>query len=305
MRTLPAAALLCACTSALPGETALVSACGPVALAVDSNNLYWTSKCDGGSLQVASKSDWSFTSVVNQLGEVGDLVLDGDTVYIAVQAQLLKVATTGGAANVVATGTAPVAVVADDQNLYWSDTAGYIYSMPKDGHLSPSRVGPGGFLSKQTIDSSYLYWTYDTCVWRQAKGSTTSEFIVCDQSGGYERTMATLEGHVFLWSTTFPGNTGMIDGALETLYEGSNVAESYFGDNYHSALSDQQYVYWFKDLQLVRRPLGGGADEAVANVSSFDSVGEYANVRVDDVVMDDEYLYWADDTTGAILRAHK
>jgi hypothetical protein len=295
------------------GDLVVDDACAPVSLAVDDSYVYWTASCDGGSVQRASKADWSVTTLVADEPNAAAIAVDSDNVYwerirvggAPLDDEIVRAPKAGGVPVVLATGQAsPMSASGDlhvdETNLYWTNTVTKeIMTVPKDGSAPPTRVavdncGPSG----PTLDRDYVYWVGCYGIFRQLKGTSAGELVAEYVVGGL---LASETGLYFRVSRD-------VDGATRSdLYwiakTGGRPVEIEQNRSMGTPLAyDAGALYWIDDGDIVRE-----ADRGVGDGQGIDAIAHPAGLGgLEGVVIDRDYVYWVTvDGGGRIYRVPK
>jgi hypothetical protein len=143
---------------------------GPVGIAVDKTNVYWTTYGAGGSVMKAPKGGGSPTTLASAQDAPLGIVVDGTHVYWTNQGSasngaVLKVPIGGGVPTTLASREpSPGDIVVDTVNVYWSYAGtslnGGVRKVPIGGG-TPVGLWFGGKAALArgvAIDSTFIYW---------------------------------------------------------------------------------------------------------------------------------------------------
>jgi len=163
---------------------------GPTYIAVDANNIYWTtySPAQGGSVMTVPLGGGTPVALANSIiGPPGGLALDGTSVYwtsnlITKKGVVMKVGLHGGPVvtlvNAQGSFFAGPAVAFD--SIYWSESAsqpGAVWKAALDGSQSmvfaSNQQGPGPL----THDGTNLYWESETGIWSEPLKGGLATFL--------------------------------------------------------------------------------------------------------------------------------
>ena len=166
-------------------------------LAVDSTNVYWTSR--GAVMSVAIGGGAPTTLAAEQQAPAG-IVLDSTTVYWIASGVVSEPKIGGPAATLLSLGglcnppdTALGGIAVDDTNVYWTQSPhdnhnscpGLVMSMPKDGGTTAAIVS-GNFISvdEVVVDSTTVYFEANGALMSAPKSGTGSAVMLAPNAGG-------------------------------------------------------------------------------------------------------------------------
>lgn len=174
----------------------------PAAIAVDGTNAYWMtlapSNGNGAVMKVGRDGGTPVALATPDQSAFSAIVVAGGSVYWTNSTAIMRVSTTGGTPELVASvDSAPVAVAADAENIYWQtggtirnpdagSTAGAIEKAPLAGgartRLATSNVivfGPlFGPSSNITVDSTSVYWVEGWSIMKIGKNGGSPTVVV-------------------------------------------------------------------------------------------------------------------------------
>lgn len=184
------------------------------------------------------------------------LFVGGGFIYVSTPTHLVRAPVAGGAIEVVAPASLTAAIVADDQNVYWTtlDQPG-VYRMPHSGgppvEVAPFVANAGG--QGLFIDATNLYWTDNQSLW-SAPIAGGAPVLVSATPSGWPGTL--VDGHLFgtectsvdvaSSSAVVAGYDMIVDATHCYTFHGTSCAPSW-------ACGD-----------LVSIPIGGGAMKVLA-----------------------------------------
>jgi hypothetical protein len=243
----------------------------PIAIAVDSTSLYWTTNGDLSAIVKMPLGGGAVTTLTqNVWGQIASIALDATNVYWAAYA---------ANGDVVAT---PLA-----------GGSSSIYAAARYG------------ASFGVVDSSYAYWSEEGGVMRVPIGGGTIERLAVVSHA----TALAIDAENLYWLDPGTSSHGYTDGAIVQMSLSTLQATTLLSNlaNVSSLAVDNAYVYWTYygtdavndvDGAVYRMPIGGG------NVTKLASNQQYCY----GLVMDATHLYWIDNFEaypGTIMKLAK
>jgi hypothetical protein len=148
----------------------------PTYIAVDTNNIYWTtySATQGGSVMMVSLGGGKPVTLASALGRPGGLALDAASVYwtanVDAAGLLMKVGIRGGpVVTLVSVAGSPnfVGPTVAANTIYWSESTvqGAVWQTALDGSQSMLFVSNNEVPGQLTHDGTNLYWESQTGIW--------------------------------------------------------------------------------------------------------------------------------------------
>jgi hypothetical protein len=170
----------------------------PGAIAVDGTNVYWMTlarpKGSGAVMKVGRNGGVPVALATADQFAFSAIVVAGASVYWTNSTTIMRVSTSGGTSEVVASvDGAPVAVAADAENVYWQtggtirnpdggNTAGTIEKAPLAGGAR-TRLATGNFVafgpsSNIAVDSTSVYWVEGWSIMKISKTGGSPTVVV-------------------------------------------------------------------------------------------------------------------------------
>lgn len=219
------------------------------------------------------------------------------------EGSIMKAPLGGGTPSAVVSGLErPVAVVVDDENIYWTqDTdaegGGPVMMMPLDGG-SPTRVGQrsnGGGAAGIAIDATHIYWAERGNVLKRPIAG--GERVVLAEDRPFSIASVVVDATSVYWKNTGSGVVGA--GAVRKVSinggEPVTLADDLGGSE--GLAVDDTYVYFGDDYNRVMRvPLDGGMPVRAASRARGRSAPKF-------IAVDDECVYWANSLSGTVEKS--
>lgn len=159
---------------------------------------------------------------------------------------------------------------------------------------------PAGYIRQ---DATHLYWISGTDILRIAKSGGAVETIETAQTGIGD--IAVQQDKVY-WSvsTAHEIRVAPVTGGTPEVFYSGNVVPTVGTEGLLAVTS--QYLYWQNGGALdaspgnpvVRKPLGGGSPETVAETDDV-SGGVHTAYAIENLLADDRYVYWNRDSAGS------
>lgn len=256
----------------------------PVAIAVDSTNVYWMNQGTGYGgtvMKVPLCGGTPVTLAAVDAGRIGGLAVGREGIYYThfTDGTVMRLPLGGGVPSVFASGLpSPSGIAVDRANVYWADFfAGIVVSEPLGGGvvttLSSGQSGPDGI----AVDAENVYWTNDVPIGTVLKASLAGGPPIGVGGGDHPKAIA-VGGGIVAWATAKNVMAAPIVGGSPTvLHEGAST--------YTTLAVDGANVYWGDKSSPVidSAPVGGGTTTTVSSATF--PLG---------ITVDCSSLYWTD-----------
>jgi PKD repeat protein len=280
-------------------ETLATGVTGPVDIAVDDTNVYWT---EFYGLKKVSKTGSSVvTLATSSYNSITGLAIDNDYVYfgdnVGNPASLIKkVPKTGGSVITLVSGLPSVCRVSVDSSyVYWTASdGGTVNKMPINGGSVSELADGSNTPCAITVDNSNVYWSEFTNPGSVNKVSKNGDLVTTLASNANSLGIAVDSNYIYWPEYVVPnGKVNRVPingGSLTTLATGLNKP--------YDVAIDDAYAYWIENNSngaVKKVSLAGGTVTILA--SSLNSP--------EAIAIDDTHAYWIERGSGTLKRVTK
>jgi hypothetical protein len=279
---------------------------GPVAIAIDAQNVYWVNYVTSGSVMKVPLNGGTAVGLATADLPIA-LALDDTYVYFAAQGNVTtggsiqRVPIAGGNAVTIASGVAmtPNGVQVDANNVYWTNqqTDQGVFVLPKTttgATTAPtlaSSVGvPSGAMAQ---DTTAIYWAAGGTVFGANKSKTDAGATNLASDNVGVRTLVVVGTALYMADDVSVGATDTSGAIIVNLVNSLNGCRGLTADT-----TNAYYGAQGKTLHIGVVPVTGNSNDKVFAVSPTTPIA---------LASDADYVYWVGGTgsNGGVFKAHK
>jgi len=277
-------------TAPVSGPVLVSGLSNPVAIAQDSDSIYWSEF--GGLIRKVAKTGGSPSTLYASLYNPTGLTVDATRVFFCDGANIRSVPKGGGATTVLASGTCS-RIAQDANNIYWTDYgAGTVLRLPKTGGSPATLASGSNSPAGIATDGVNVYWSEES--WpgyvRKVPVNGGSVTLLGFNVNNVGIALDPTSTNVF-WGEYVLADQGKIDftgvngGATTTIATGLN--------NVWDVVTDGSSAFWAEDR------VGGAVRQVSLSGGSIATLGDSLAEPIA-LTVDANNVYWLERNGGAV-----